>query len=283
MKRYALLLTAALGMAAAQTPAPAQATAASSSRLADAGLSGANVTFDMHRAGSDLTSMLLALAKSAGYEIIMEPSVDAVLRGNNGGDAAPQGAANTPAQVTYSFVNKPFNEVWPLVLDIYGLSYETLRIGGKPVLRVSAKPVQKIVKLPETLSAPLVERQLKLSFGTLKTVSSQSNAAPAQGASTNTTETTRDEVVLDSPTMRIIAEPTSNSVIIRGTNQEVAQVERLLAEIVAAQPPAVRAAAARPSNMQHVYTVRGQQADVTSLLGAQYPELKVAPSGRADN
>ncbi|WP_102126864.1 type II secretion system protein GspD [Deinococcus planocerae] len=288
MKRYALLLTAALGMAAAQTPsAPAQATAANASRLADPGLTGASVTFALPGPGSDMTSRLLALAMSAGYEILLEPGVNSVLRGEGGDVPSSQGAAPaSPAQVSYSFVQKPFNEVWPLVLDLYGLSYETLRVGGKPVLRVSAKPVQRIVKLPGTLSAPLVERQLKLSFGTLKTVSnSQSNAASSQGASSSTTETTREEVVLDSPTMRIIAEPASNSVIIRGTNQEVAQVQRLLDEIVAVQPPAVRtvpapAPAAPTPDVQRVYSVKGQQADITALLGAQYPALKVTPVGQ---
>ncbi|WP_216328491.1 type II secretion system protein GspD [Deinococcus aestuarii] len=289
MKRYALLLTAALGMAAAQTPpAPAPAAPTPVSVLADRQLSGASVTFALPGPGSDMTSRLLALAMSAGYEILLEPGVNAVLRGEGSGDVpGSQGAAPaSPAQVSYSFVQKPFNEVWPLVLDLYGLSYETLRVGGKPVLRVSAKPVQRIVKLPGTLSAPLVERQLKLSFGTLKTVSnSQGNAASAQGASSSTTETTREEVVLDSPTMRIIAEPASNSVIIRGTNQEVAQVQRLLDEIVAVQPPAVRTApapapAAPTPDVQRVYSVKGQQADITALLGAQYPALKVTPVGQ---
>ncbi|MEF2279245.1 secretin N-terminal domain-containing protein [Deinococcus sp. YIM 134068] len=278
MKRYALLLTAALGMAAAQTPStPAPAPLA---RLADTQLSGANVTFDLRRAGSDLASVFLALAKSAGYEIILEPSVDAVLRAHSTeGDASAataQGAATptaAPSRVTYSFVNKPFNEVWPLVLDIYGLSYETMRIGGKPVLRVSAKPVQRIVRLPITLDAPRVERQLKLSFGSLKAGSSQSG-----GTGANTAEASREEIVLDSPTMRIIAEPSSNSVIIRGTNQEVAQVERLLSEIVAVQPAAARAVTT--TEVQRVYAVKGQQADVTALLTAQYPALKVTPVGQ---
>ncbi|GAA5533300.1 secretin N-terminal domain-containing protein [Deinococcus aluminii] len=297
MKRYALLLTAALGMAAAQTtpipatPAPGTragtATPPSTTRIAaDPQLTGANVTFDLRRAGSDLATMLLALAKSAGYDIILEPDVDAVLQagsvtsGNAGGPGAnTNNSGPTAAQVTYNFVNKPFNEVWPLVLDIYGLSYETLRIGDKPVLRVSAKPVQKIVPLPKTLDAALVERQLRLSFGSVKTVSnSQSNANGDQGAHTNTTETTRGDIVLDSPTMRIVAEPTSNSIIIRGTNQEVAQVERLLSDIVAVQPRALLVAS--QENVQRIYTVKGQQADVTALLGAQYPGLKVTPIGQ---
>ncbi|MDL2344115.1 secretin N-terminal domain-containing protein [Deinococcus sp. MIMF12] len=277
MKRYALLLTAALGMAAAQPSAPVPA--APLTGTADRQLSGAAVTFDLRRAGSDLTSMLLALAKSAGYEILLEPGVEGVLQASSAGGTGAAAGGAVPALVTYSVVNKPFNEVWPLVLDLYGLSYETLQIGGRPVLRVTARPVQKIVRLPETLSAPLVERQLKLSFGTLKSVST-SQSSGAQGSSSGTTETSREEIVLDSPTLRIIAEPSSNSVIVRGTNQEVAQVERLLAEIVAAQPANVRAAPVEPPTVQRIYTVKGAAADATALLTAQFPELRATPVGQ---
>ncbi|WP_027459514.1 type II secretion system protein GspD [Deinococcus murrayi] len=272
MKRYVLLLTAALGMAAAQPAAPVPATPAGTP---DRQLSSAAVTFDLRRAGSDLTAMLLALAKSAGYEILLEPGVEAILQANSTSGAGT-GTATRPL-ITYSVVNKPFNEVWPLVLDLYGLSYETLRVGGKPVLRVTARPVQKIVRLPAALSAPLVERQLKLSFGSLKAVSQSTSA---QGAGTSTREETREEIVLDSPTLRIIAETASNSIIIRGTNQEVAQVERLLADIVAAQPANVRATPAEPPTVQRIYTVQGQSADVTALLAAQFPELRATAVGQ---
>ncbi|WP_104991339.1 type II secretion system protein GspD [Deinococcus sp. NW-56] len=277
MKRYALLLTAALGMAAAQPSTPAPATAPTGT--ADRQLSGAAVTFDLRRAGSDLTSMLLALAKSAGYEVLLEPGVEPILQAGSPGGAGTAAGGPAPALVTYSVVSKPFNEVWPLVLDLYGLSYETLQIGGKPVLRVTARPVQKIVRLPAALSAPLVERQLKLSFGSLKTVSTGQSTG-GQGNSTSSSETTREEIVLDSPTLRIIAETASNSVIIRGTNQEVAQVERLLAEIVAAQPANVRVAPSEPPTVQRIYTVKGAPADVTALLTAQFPELRATAVGQ---
>lgn len=308
MNRYALLLTAALGMAAAQTapaqtvpartvpaqplpsqtvPATSPAPSAAQTAVSDPQLSGAKVTFEVRRAGSDLASMLIALAMSAGYEIIIEPSVDGVLQASS--VAAPGAEAGSAASsvVSYSFKNKPFNEVWPLVLDIYGLSYESLGIGGKTVLRVGIKPIQKIVKLPASLSAADTERQLKLSFGSLRKItSSQTNAAPAGASaagtqtSATTTEASQEEIILDSPTMRIVAEPASNSVIIRGTNQEVAQVERLLSQIIAAQAsaPAVVKPAPIP-NVQRVYSVNGRQDDVVGLLGAQYPALKVSAVG----
>ncbi|GGM10705.1 secretin N-terminal domain-containing protein [Deinococcus aerophilus] len=287
INRFALLLTAALGMAAAQTaPAPTSPLSLpSSARIADPQLSGSAVTFEVRRTGSDLASMLIALAMSAGYEIIIEPSVDAVLKANSvsvmppGTPAAATDASNI---VGYSFKNKPFNEVWPLVLDIYGLSYESLSIGSKPVLRVGIKPIQKIVRLPSALSAAATERQLKLSFGSLKQItSSQTNAAGPQ-ASASTTEATQEEIILDSPTMRIVAEPTSNSIIIRGTNQEVAQVERLLSQIIAAQNNGQASpvtAVQPPQIVQRVYTVKGQQDDISAVFKAQYPELRITPVG----
>lgn len=347
MKRYVLLLTAALGMAAAQTtttePAPAAPVLTSPSntpRIADPKLSTSGVSFDIRRTGSDLASTLLALAKSAGYEIVLEPSVDPILAANSVVSSATAGTtagAAPTSVVAYSFVNKPFNEVWPLVLDIYGLSYETVQVGGKPVLRVSTRPIQKIVKLPDGLGSASVERQLKLAFGTRQTVTQSSG-----GQAGSSTSTTTEDIVLNSPTMRIVAEPTSNSIIIKGTNQEVAQVENLLSQIISAQVtnpseplvqriykaggpvadltatltgqfPALRVSAipstgqlilsgtqsqinaalallaqvdvnsqdqANNPTAQRVYSVQGAQADITTLLGAQYPGLKVTPVGQ---
>ncbi|GHF48900.1 type II secretory pathway component GspD/PulD (secretin) [Deinococcus metalli] len=273
-RRYAsLLLTAALGMAAAQT-APTPVTSVS-----DSALSGAGVTFQISRAGNDLTSMLIALAKSVGYELIIEPSADDVLRAAGSGTTGGAAAAST---VTYAFTNKPFNQVWPLVLDLYGLSYESLSLGGKTVLRVGVKPIQKIVKLPSGLVASAVERQLKLSFGTPQTAQTSQTAPAAQGAATTaagtTTTTTQTDVVLDSKTLRIVAEPSSNSIIIRGTNQEVAQVQALLDQIIATQPAGTQAAAPIPS-VQRIYSVNSSAADITALLGAQFPTLRVTAVG----
>ena len=281
MKRYALLLTAALGMAAAQTttpatPAPAApilTSPANTPRIADPKLSTSTVSFDIRRTGSDLASMLVALAKSAGYEIILEPSVDPILAANSVSAAPAAGgaaSANPAGLVSYTFVNKPFNEVWPLVLDIYGLSYETVQVGGKPVLRVSTRPIQKIVRLPDSLSAAAAERQLKLAFGTLQAAPSASGGAAAGNAAQGAAPAA--DIVLNSPTMRIVAEPTSNSVIIKGTNQEVAQVENLLTQIIAAQEVTPNA-----PTVQRIYKASGPVADLAGLLGSQFPGLRVTP------
>ncbi len=275
-KRHALLLTAMLGMAA---PALAQTT--SSTSTADPQLTAARVTFDVQRTGSDLASLLIAVAQSAGYEIIIEPAADAVLKANsvNAAGAAAGGQAGAVTTVNYKVSDKPFNEVWPLLLDMYGLSYETIKVGGKDILRVSVRPIQRVVKLNPPLIASQVEYQLKLAFGTPRAAAPATTAATGNTAPATTA--TAPEVVLDSPTMRIVAENSSNSIIIRGTNQEVAQVERLLSQIVAVQSPLVTQAAPTAAQpVQRVYTVKGLQADATALLAAQYPELKVTAVGQ---
>lgn len=277
-RRYAsLLLTAALGMAAAQTTTTPAIPAATS--VSDPALSNAAVTFEIRRTGSDLTSMLVALAKSAGYDIIIEPGADDVLRGAavTGGATPATGATSSAAtsMVSYAFANKPFNQVWPLVLDIYGLSYDSLAVGGKTVLRVGIKPIQKIVQLPASLQASAVERQLKLSFGTMKPMTATGTAQEG----TQTPVTVRDEeIVLDSATMRIVAEPASNSVIIRGTNQEVAQVQALLSQIIATQPAGTKAVTP-VGTAQRIYSVQSSATDITALLTAQFSGLKVTPVG----
>ncbi|THF85786.1 secretin [Deinococcus sp. KSM4-11] len=287
-RRYAsLLLTAALGMAAAQTSTTPATPAAAS--VADPALSSAAVTFEIRRAGSDLTSLLVALAKSAGYDIIIEPTADDVLRSASttassapaaAGATAPSGAASV-SMVSYAFSNKPFNQVWPLVLDIYGLSYESLPVGGKTVLRVGIKPIQKIVRLPGGLQASAVERQLKLSFGTPQAVqapATQTAGTATTPATTSPAATNDSDIVLDSKTLRIVAEPTSNSIIIRGTNQEVAQVQALLSQIIASQPEGTQVAAPVPT-VQRIYTVNSTSAEITALLTSQFPTLKVTPVG----
>lgn len=285
MNRHVLLLTAVLGMTTASaqgTPAASRtAQAVTSSAAGDPQLSKGLVTFDITRSGSNLSTLLIALAKSAGYEIIIEPGADAVLSGVGGGQT---GSAAGASVATYNFSNRPFNEVWPLVLDVYGLSYQSVRVGNTAILRVSLKPVQRIVKLPAALLASEVERRLKLSFGSLKTVettNAQSQAGAGSGTASNAARTVQEDIILDSATLKIVAEPASNSVIIRGTNQEVADVERLLGEIVAAQPAGTPTAQTRaPAAVQRIYTVRGQVADVTAVLAAQYPELRVTPVGQ---
>lgn len=282
MKRYALLLTAALGMAAAQSMSPAPDTA---TRLADTQLSTAPVTVEIGRYGGPLSSLLGALAKAAGYGLILDANVDALSGAATTPLTTPDGTSttsNAPAgsarPIVYSFQNKPFNEVWPLLMDVYGLSYEVVHLGGQPVLRVSNTPIQRVVAL-HNADATQASTQVKLFFGT--PTYSETPQKDAQGNVIGVTRTLAD-VKLDSPTLRVVPDVRSNSVIVRGTNKEVAEVERLLAQLDATGNGNSTGRTPEPANqtVQRVYTVKGQQADITALLSAQYPELKVTPVGQ---
>lgn len=274
-----LLLTAALGMAAAQT-------APTTSPVADTSLTNANVTIEIGRYAGPLSSLLAALAKSAGYSLILDTNVDALPQAagttatgtaTTGATGVSTGAADTARPVVYSFQNKPFNEVWPLLMDVYGLSYDVVTLAGQPVLRVSNTPIQRTVTL-KNADATQASQQVKLFFGT--PTYSETPQRDAQGNTVGVTRTLAD-VKLDSATLRIVPDVRSNAVIVRGTNKEVAEVTRLLAQLDSA-PGTQSSAASTPETqtVQRVYTVKGAQADIVALLAAQYPGLKVTPVGQ---
>ncbi len=284
-KRFAfLLLTAALGMAAAQTSTPA-APVTQASASADPALTPANVTIEIGRYGGPLSSLLSALAKSAGYGLILDTNVDALP--SAAGTATPTteagtSTAGTPAAtgtarpVVYSFQNKPFNEVWPLLMDVYGLSYDVVRLSGEPVLRVSNTPIQRSVTL-KNADATQASQQVKLFFGT--PTYSETPQRDAQGNTTGVLRTLAD-VKLDSATLRIIPDVRSNSVIIRGTNKEVAEVTRLLGQLDSTPGAGTSTTSTETQTVQRVYAVKGAQADIVAVLAAQYPGLKVTPVGQ---
>ncbi|WP_119673545.1 secretin N-terminal domain-containing protein [Deinococcus sp. RM] len=275
-----LLLTATLGLAAAQT------TPATSS-VADTGLTNATVTIEIGRYAGPLSSLLAALAKSAGYGLILDTNVDALPQaaGTTAATGTPAtstgatGAATTDTArpVVYSFQNKPFNEVWPLLMDVYGLSYDVVTLAGQPVLRVSNTPIQRTVTL-KNADATQASQQVKLFFGT--PTYSETPQKDAQGNTVGVTRTLVD-VKLDSATLRIVPDVRSNAVIVRGTNKEVAEVTRLLAQLDST-PGAPSGSASTPETqtVQRVYSVKGAQADIVALLAAQYPGLKVTPVGQ---
>ena len=283
IKRHVLLLTAVLGMAAAQTTPPAVQPA-----TADAQLSRANVTVEIGWYGGPLSSLLAAIAKAAGYGLILDANVDALQSATNAtganagtapaaGEGAPTAASTGARPVVYSFQDKPFNEVWPLLMDVYGLSYEVVNMGGQPVLRVGNTPIQRIVAL-RNADAAETATQVKLFFGT--PTYSETPQKDAQGNVVGVTRTLAD-VKLDSPTLRIVPDVRSNSVVVRGTNKEVTEVQRLLAQLdQAARPGASTPTTPEVRTVQRVYAVKGLQADAVTLLGAQYPGLKVTPVGQ---
>ncbi len=252
-----LLLTAALGLASAQ----------SATATPDARLSTASVTVEMGQYNGPLSSMLAAIANAAGYEIIFDANVDGQPAATTAQAGAPTGAADTSKPVVSSFTKKPFNQVWPLLMDVYGLTYQITSVGGKDVLRVGNSPIQSIISL-KNASAADAETRVKLFFGT-----PVYNEVPQKDAAGNVTGTTRTivDVKLDSPTLRIIADPRTNSLIVRGTNREITEVQKLADQI--------DKAAAGPRT---VYTVKGSVDDVKNVLAQQYPTIQVTVTGRSN-
>ena len=266
-RSLSLLLMLALGAASAQT-SPAAASA-------DVRLSKSSVTFKIVRDGGNLSALLTAVAKSAGYELVLDPALDSM---TTAGTAAGNAEAGSPAvnasttMLTYDFAGKPFNQVWPFLMDVYGLNYDVVRLGSQDVLRVSRSPIQKIIALPRTLDTALVEERIKLAFGTRKSTALSTSSGQAPVVS---------EIVLDSPTLKIVGEPTSSSLIVRGTNKEVREVEALVTQIVASQPPElVKTVVPVSPVVQQIYSVKGEQADAEALIKAQFPGINVTPVGK---
>nr|WP_240319407.1 secretin N-terminal domain-containing protein [Deinococcus wulumuqiensis] len=131
--------------------------------------------------------------------------------------------------------------------------------------------------LPESLDAVRVERQLKLSFGTLKRVEATNtqgvnNDSSSTSNTVSSTKTIQEDIILDSSTLKIVAETVSNSIIVRGTNQEVAQVVSLLNGIISQ--------ANTGAYIRQVYSLKGNWSTIESVLSGQFPDIRVTPAGR---
>lgn len=258
-----LLLSFALGSASAQTTPTAI--------TSDTRLSTASVSINVGTYGGPLSSLLAAVAHSAGYEVIFDTNVDAIAGASNAAANPAAGTVTAPnSPIVYNFSNTPFNQVWPLLMDTYGLSYEVLKVGEKQVLRVGTTPIQKIVKLNNS-NASDVLNQVKLSFGTPVYTDVPVKDAGGQTIGTNRVLT---DVKLDSPTLRIVADPRSNSLIVRGTNREVMDVEKAIAQVDASSTAASAQAGRK------VYTAQGDATEIQKLLNAQYPLLQVSTVGQ---
>lgn len=266
-KRHVLLLTAVLGMASSFALAQ---TAAST----DVQLRTDRITVETGTYNGPLSSLLAAIAKTVGYGLILDTDVDL-----QQSPATTQGTTSTTTgrPTVYSFQDKPFNEVWPLLMDVYGLSYEVIQVGGQPVLRVGNAPIQRIVAL-KNADATEATNQVKLFFGT--PTYTETPQKDAQGNVIGISRTLAD-VKIDSATLRVVPDVRSNSVIVRGTNKEVAEVTRILGQL---DQPGKTVTTPTPSTetqtVQNVYTVKGKQGDIVALLAAQYPSLKITPVGQ---
>lgn len=299
-KRHVLLLTAVLGMAAAQTstPAPAPATgsvgAAPRNASRDLNLTDAPITVNTGSYVGPLSVLLASIAKSAGYDVVFNFNVDALalIDGaivNPGTGAAPTTgtapAATAPTTnyasatgkpqelsakpIAYNFVRKPFNEVWQLLMDVYELNYEVIRLGSGNVLRISQRPRQLSIVLTHTTAAVAREKATEF-FGEAAYEDRQYVDAGGK------TYTGKQFVGYRLPdTLKILTDAENNRLIVGGTNDQVEKVRSFIStiDIPKAATPAI-------AQGQSIYTVKGSVADVTSVLGVQFPALKVTPFGQ---
>lgn len=274
----ALFVTAVLGLAAAQTtPAAAPATATQTlTATADPTLSTSAITIETGRYQGPLSSLLGAIAQSAGYELVLEVNVD---------NLSSEGTQARP--VAYSFRNKPFNEVWPLLMDVYGLNYSISELGGQPVIRVNNTAVQRVVDLKAAEASYVVERT-RVFFGSPVAAQGQAAAPAGQGTPAATTSTPAPtQYQFDSKTLRVIADNVTNRVIIRGNNQEVREVEAFVRDLDASaqaqrqQQEALYGTDAA-STRREIYAANSDATQLLPFLQGQFPALRITgvPGGR---
>ena len=308
IKRHVLLLTAVLGMAAAQTveaqTVPTLPSTPSGIRTAqqDPNLTNARITVNTGSYVGPLSVLLASIAKSAGYEVIFNFNVDALAlingeivtasmsggagstgtsttgntAGNQTGPSAPIAYASPigrpqelPAKpVTHSFASKPFNEVWPLLMDVYELNYEIVRLGGGNILRISQRPRQLSIVLAHTTAVAAREKTTEF-FG---------EAAYKDEDYVDNTGTKRTRKVFDGyrlpDTLKILADTENNRLIVGGTNEQVDKVRSFVSTI-----DIPKQASNTVIQGQATYNVNGSVDDVISVLKTRYPSVQVIPFG----
>ncbi|EYB67300.1 hypothetical protein DEIPH_ctg044orf0008 [Deinococcus phoenicis] len=299
MKRYALLLTAALGMAAAQTaPAPVLNAAPAVQARVDPQLTSLPVSVNTGSYRGPLSMLLAALAKSAGYEVVFNFNVDALAlidgalttsssttTTSTAGGSSTQSVSTTgglgyasaigrPQElsakpIAYSFVNKPFNEVWPLLMDVYELQYSVVRVGNGQVLRISQRPAQLAVPLSNINAQYAYQRALEF-FG-----ERTYTELPIRDTSGAIVDKVRqfDGYAL-AGTLKIVTDTENNRLIVGGTAEDTAKVRSFISTI---DVPKAQVAAIPQS--QVIYTAKGTPADVVNLLKSRYPNLSLTQYG----
>lgn len=299
-KRHVLLLTAVLGMASvpafAQTqPAPTNAAAV----VKDPQLSAAPVSINTGTYRGPLSVLLSAVAKSAGYDLVFNFNVDAlalvdgsvIASASAATPAAPAGQTGaTPASapayasatgrpeelsakpIAYSFNKRPFNEVWPLLMDVYELQYEVVNLGSGQVLRISQRPAQLAIPL-RYITAKYAEAKALEFFG-----QPSYTELPIYDNNGKIVDKVRqfDKYVLTSNTMRVLADVENNRVIAGGTSEESSKIRSFISTI---DIPKV-ANVAVPEG-RSVYDAKSSAADINNVLKSQYPDLKVTPVGQS--
>ncbi|CAM3702528.1 secretin N-terminal domain-containing protein [Deinococcus frigens] len=314
MNRYALLLTATLGMAAAQnipaaplragTPSTTPFQESSSTEIStvrsaarDPNLTNARITVNMGTYVGPLSTLLAGIATSAGYEVVFNFNVDALALINgeivtsataSAGAApvanVPQGAPNAliayaspigkPQElaakpVVHNFVGKPFNEVWPLLMDVYELNYEVIKLGGGNILRISQRPRQLSVVLRYTTAAAAREKATEF-FG--EAAYNDEDYIDNDG-NKRTRKLFAGYRLPD--TLKILADTENNRLIVGGTSEQTDKVRSFISTI-----DIPKSAASTTAQGQTIYTTKSSPVDVGAILQSQFPALKATPIGQ---
>lgn len=297
-KRHVLLLTAVLGMASA--PAFAQTAATPTKTVAvvkDPQLSSSPVSVNTGTYRGPLSVLLSALAKSAGYDLVFNFNVDALalIDGNviaaatNTAEATPgqagqagsssyASATGKPAElsakpIAYSFEKRPFNEVWPLLMDVYELQYEVVNLGSGQVLRISQRPAQLAIPL-KYITAKYAEQKALEFFG-----EPSYTELPIYDNNGKIVDKVRqfDKYVLTSKTMRVLADIENNRLIAGGTSEESSKIRSFVSTI-----DIPKVANTPIPESRSIYEVKSSTADINNVLKSQYPDLKVTPVGQTN-
>lgn len=291
MNKYILLLTSVLTLSVAQAQQTGSTKPSTSVPYytVDSQLANTPITIETGTYRGPLSSLLSAIAKSAGYGLVIEGDIDNIVTQQtnvmrNDNITAPPTVesttvSNTQRAAIYSFANQPFSQVWPFLMEVNGLSYEVVTIGQQPVLRVTTDPIQRVVKL-QYVGAEEAANQAKLFFGEPIYKEETSIRKDALGNEEKVTTRSLQDVKLDSNTMRIIPDTRTNSVIIRGINKEITAVVKLLNQIDDGYK--VETETENKKATESIYTIKGSKDEVIKLLSAQYPEVKVVPTSDAN-
>ncbi|MFC3859318.1 type II secretion system protein GspD [Deinococcus antarcticus] len=303
-KRHVLLLTAVLGMASPFALAQADAQNAASivrNATKDPNLTNALITMNIGGYVGPLSTLLAGLAKSAGYEIVFDFNPDALPLIN--GDIVLGGASSaitsinqtgkgttTPSNtfipyatptgkptelnakpVVYNFINKPFNEVWPLLAEIHDLRYEVIKLGTGSIIKVSQKPKQLAIGLTYITAQEALDKAEKF-FG----VARYRDITSVEGGVSVTNRVFEGYRLPDD--VKILADATNNRLIIGATNEFASRIDSFISTIDIPAPvkPATPAAIA---TQQVIYKVAGSVDTALKVLSDQFPNLKVTPVG----
>jgi general secretion pathway protein D/type IV pilus assembly protein PilQ len=296
-KRHVFLLTAVLGMAAAQGTPPTTPSASTAVTLRDPQLSSAPVTMNTGSFRGPLSVLLAAIAKSAGYDVVFNFNVDALALIDGGvvanastttstatgnttqttatsGPASYASATGKPGElsakpIAYNFVNKPFNEVWPLLMDLYELQYSAVRVGSGDVLRIGQRPAQLAVPL-RNINAPYAYQRALEFFG--ERIYTELPIRDNTGAVVDKVRQFDGYALTGS--LRIVSDTENNRLIVGGTAEETTKVRSFVSTI-----DVPRTQAATLPQSQVIYTAKGSATDVVAVLKARYPNLSLTQYG----